>query len=261
MKKGKKLYEGKAKIVYASSEKNLVIQHFKDDATAFNNKKKSVIDGKGILNNRISEHILTYLSQVGIKNHLVKRLNMREQLIKRVEIIPIEFVVRNIATGSLTNRLGIEEGTVLDSTLIEYCLKDDKLGDPLISKEHIYTFKWATRREIEKIDRQLLRINDFLVGLFRGIGIKLLDFKVEFGRYKNNSKNEILLADEISPDTCRLWDMNTEKKLDKDRFRKNLGNLIEAYQEVAKRLGILHEQSNVRPLRFPKPKAVKIKNK
>ena len=261
MKKGKKLYEGKAKIVYASSEKNLVIQHFKDDATAFNNKKKSVIDGKGILNNRISEHILTYLSQVGIKNHLVKRLNMREQLIKRVEIIPIEFVVRNIATGSLTNRLGIEEGAVLDSTLIEYCLKDDKLGDPLISKEHIYTFKWATRREIEKIDRQLLRINDFLVGLFRGIGIKLVDFKVEFGRYKNNSKNEILLADEISPDTCRLWDMNTEKKLDKDRFRKNLGNLIEAYQEVAKRLGILHEQSNVRPLRFPKPKAVKIKNK
>ena len=261
MKKGKKLYEGKAKIVYASSEKNLVIQHFKDDATAFNNKKKSVIDGKGILNNRISEHILTYLSQVGIKNHLVKRLNMREQLIKRVEIIPIEFVVRNIATGSLTNRLGIEEGTVLDSTLIDYCLKDDKLGDPLISKEHIYTFKWATRREIEKIDRQLLRINDFLVGLFRGIGIKLVDFKVEFGRYKNNSKNEILLADEISPDTCRLWDMNTEKKLDKDRFRKNLGNLIQAYQEVAKRLGILHEQSNVRPLRFPKPKAVKIKNK
>ena len=261
MKKGKKLYEGKAKIVYASSEKNLVIQHFKDDATAFNNKKKSVIDGKGILNNRISEHILTYLSQVGIKNHLVKRLNMREQLIKRLEIIPIEFVVRNIATGSLTNRLGIEEGTVLDSTLIEYCLKDDKLGDPLISKEHIYTFKWATKREIEKIDRQLLRINDFLVGLFRGIGIKLVDFKVEFGRYKNNNKNEILLADEISPDTCRLWDMNTEKKLDKDRFRKNLGNLIEAYQEVARRLGILHEQSNVRPLRFPKPKAVKIKNK
>ena len=261
MKKGKKLYEGKAKIVYASSEKNLVIQHFKDDATAFNNKKKSVIDGKGILNNRISEHILTYLSQVGIKNHLVKRLNMREQLVKLVEIIPIEFVVRNIATGSLTNRLGIEEGTVLDSTLIEYCLKDDKLGDPIISKEHIYTFKWATRREIEKIDRQLLRINDFLVGLFRGIGIKLVDFKVEFGRYKNNSKSEILLADEISPDTCRLWDMNTEKKLDKDRFRKNLGNLIQAYQEVAKRLGILHEQSNVRPLRFPKPKAVKIKNK
>ena len=261
MKKGKKIYEGKAKIIYASSDKNLVIQYFKDDATAFNNQKKSTIEGKGVLNNRISEHILSNLSQIGIKNHLVKRLNMREQLIKRVEIIPIEFVVRNIATGSLTNRLGIEEGTVLDSTLIEYCLKDDKLGDPLISKEHIYTFKCATRREIDKIDRQLLRINDFLVGLFRGIGIKLVDFKVEFGRYKNNSKNEILLADEISPDTCRLWDMNTEKKLDKDRFRKNLGNLIQAYQEVAKRLGILHEQSNVSAVNVTKLSSVKKKSK
>ena len=184
---------------------------------------------------------------------------MREQLIKRVEIIPIEFIVRNVATGSLTSRLGIEDGTVLDSTLVEYCLKDDKLGDPLISREHIFAFKWATKKEIEKIDKQLLRINDFLVGMFRGIGIKLVDFKVEFGRYKFNNKNEILLADEISPDTCRLWDMQTEKKLDKDRFRKNLGNLFQAYQEVARRLGILHEQSNVRPLRYPKPKAVKNK--
>jgi len=262
MKKGKKLYEGKAKIIYACSEKSLVIQHFKDDATAFNNKKKSVIDGKGILNNRISEHILTYLSQVGIKNHFVKRLNMREQLIKRVEIIPIEFIVRNVATGSLTSRLGIEDGTVLDSTLVEYCLKDDKLGDPLISKEHIFAFKWATKKEIEKIDKQLLRINDFLVGMFRGIGIKLVDFKVEFGRIKTNEKNEIILADEISPDTCRLWDSITDKKLDKDRFRKDLGNVIEAYQEVARRLGILHEQSNnVRPIKFSKPTAVKIKKK
>ena len=261
MNKGKKLYEGKAKILYETKDKDLVIQHFKDDATAFNNLKKSSVEGKGVLNNRISEYILTNLAQCGIKTHFIKRLNMREQLIKRVEIIPIEFVVRNIATGSLTKRLGIEEGTVLDSTLIEYCLKDDKLGDPLISKEHIYTFKWATRREIEKIDRQLLRINDFLVGLFRGIGIKLVDFKVEFGRYKNNSKNEILLADEISPDTCRLWDMNTEKKLDKDRFRKNLGNLIEAYQEVAKRLGILHEQSNVTAVNVTKLSSVKKKSK
>ena len=259
MKKGKKLYEGKAKILYSCSEKNYLIQHFKDDATAFNNQKKSIIEGKGILNNRISEHILTYLGQVGIKNHLVKRINMREQLIKHVSIIPIEFIVRNIATGSLTKRLGIEDGTVLDEPLIEYCLKNDKLGDPLISKEHIFAFKWATKKEIEKIDKQLNRINDFLVGLFRGVGIKLVDFKVEFGRLKNSNKNEIILADEISPDTCRLWDMNTEKKLDKDRFRKNLGNLIEAYQDVARRLGILHEQSNIRPLRFPKPKAVKLK--
>ena len=261
MKKGKKLYEGKAKIIYSCSEKNHVIQHFKDDATAFNNQKRSVIDGKGILNNRISEHILSCLAQAGIKNHLVKRINMREQLIKHVNIIPIEFIVRNIATGSLTKRLGIEDGTILNEPLIEYCLKNDDLGDPLISKEHIYAFNWATKKEIEKIDKQLHRINDFLVGMFRGIGIKLVDFKVEFGRLKISNKNEIILADEISPDTCRLWDTDTEKKLDKDRFRKNLGNLIEAYQDVARRLGILHEHSNIRPLKFPKPKEVKIKKK
>ena len=261
MKKGKKLYEGKAKIIYATQDKDLVIQYFKDDATAFNNKKKSIIEGKGILNNRISEHILTYLSQVGIKNHLVKRINMREQLIQHVNIIPIEFVVRNVATGSLTKRLGIEDGTVLDEPLIEYCLKDDDLGDPLISKEHIFAFKWATKKEIDKIDKQLNRINDFLVGLFRGVGIKLVDFKVEFGRLKNNNKNEIILADEISPDTCRLWDSVTDKKLDKDRFRKDLGDLIPAYTEVAKRLGILHEQSNVSAVNITKLSSVKKKSK
>ena len=259
MKKGKKLYEGKAKIIYSTGDKNLVIQYFKDDATAFNNKKKDTIEGKGVLNNRISEHILTNLSQVGIKNHLVKRINMREQLIKFVEIIPLEFIVRNIATGSLTKRLGIEDGTVLDDPLIEYCLKDDKLGDPLVSKEHILAFKWASKKELEKIDKQLQRINDFMVGMFRGVGIKLVDFKVEFGRYKNNGKTEVILADEISPDTCRLWDNKTDKKLDKDRFRNNLGNLINAYQEVAKRLGILHEQSNIQAVNFEKPKAVKNK--
>ena len=184
---------------------------------------------------------------------------MREQLIKHVEIIPIEFIVRNIATGSLTKRLGIEDGTILEDPLIEYCLKNDELGDPLISKEHIYTFKWSTKKEIEKIDKQLLRINDFMVGMFRGVGIKLVDFKVEFGRIKNNGKTDVLLADEISPDTCRLWDNKTDKKLDKDRFRNNLGNLINAYQEVAKRLGILHEQSNIQAVNFEKPKAVKNK--
>ena len=259
MKKGKKLYEGKAKVIFATDNKDFVIQHFKDDATAVNNQKKAKIEGKGVLNNRISEHILINLDQVGIKNHLVKRLNMREQLIKHVEIIPIEFIVRNIATGSLTKRLGIEDGTVLEDPLIEYCLKNDELGDPLISKEHIYTFKWATKKEIEQIDKQLLRINDFMVGMFRGVNIKLVDFKVEFGRIKNNGKTDILLADEISPDTCRLWDNKTDKKLDKDRFRNNLGNLIDAYQEVAKRLGILHEQSNIRAVNFEKPKAVKNK--
>ena len=184
---------------------------------------------------------------------------MREQLIKFVEIIPIEFIVRNIATGSLTKRLGIEDGTVLDEPLIEYCLKDDKLGDPLISKEHILTFKWSNKKEIDKIDKYLHRINDFMLGMFRGVGIKLVDFKVEFGRCKNNGKTEVILADEISPDTCRLWDATSDKKLDKDRFRKDLGDVVEAYQEVARRLGILHEQSNIRPIKFSKPTAVKIK--
>ena len=155
MKKGKKLYEGKAKIIYSTSDKNLVIQYFKDDATAFNNEKRTTIEGKGVLNNRISEHILTNLSQIGIENHLVKRLNMREQLIKFVEIIPIEFVIRNVATGSLTKRLGIEDGTVLKEPLIEYCLKDDKLGDPLISEDHIYAFDWANKKEIEKIKKTI----------------------------------------------------------------------------------------------------------
>ena len=259
MKKGKKLYEGKAKIIYASPEKNLVIQHFKDDATAFNNQKKATIDGKGILNNRISEYILSNLSQIGIKNHLVKRINMREQLVKFVEIIPIEFIVRNIATGSLTKRLGIEDGTMLNRPLIEYCLKQDELGDPLISREHILTFDWLSIIDLDWITEECKRINDFLQGMFRGVGIKLVDFKVEFG--KSSQDNSIILADEISPDTCRLWDAKTERKLDKDIFRKDLGNLIEGYQEVARRLDILHEQSNIRPIKFTRPKAVKIKKK
>ena len=186
MKKGKKLYEGKAKIIYATTDKDLVIQYFKDDATAFNNQKKSTIEGKGVLNNRISEHILSSLSQIGIKNHLVKRLNMREQVVKLVEIIPIEFIVRNVATGSLTKRLGIEDGTILKEPLIEYCLKDDKLGDPLIAEEHILAFDWASKKEIDKVKKMILRINDFMIGMFRGVGIKLIDFKLEFGSLNTN---------------------------------------------------------------------------
>ena len=261
MKKGKKLYEGKAKIIYATSDKNLVIQYFKDDATAFNNQKKSTIEGKGVLNNRISEHILSNLNQIGIKNHLVKRLNMREQLVKLVDIIPIEFIVRNIATGSLTKRLGIEDGTVLDYPLIEYCLKDDKLGDPNISREHILAFNWLNAIQLDLIDENLKRLNDFLLGLFRGVGIKLVDFKVEFGFTHESGKNHIILADEISPDTCRLWDSITDKKLDKDRFRKDLGDLLPAYTEVAKRLGILHEQSNVSAVNVTKLSSIKKKRK
>ena len=260
MKKGKKLYEGKAKIIFASTDKNLVIQHFKDDATAFNNQKKANIEGKGILNNRISEHILSALKDIGIQNHLVKRLNMREQLIDFVEIIPIEFVVRNIATGSLTKRLNIEDGTILNKPLIEYYYKNDELGDPLITREHIDAFGWATSHELDLISKQCLRVNDFLQGMFRSINIKLIDFKLEFGKRKSDGK--IILADEISPDTCRLWDADTDKKLDKDRFRKDLGNIVEAYQEVARRLGILNEQvNNIRPIKFLKPTAVKIKKK
>ena len=257
MKKGKKLYEGKAKIIFASPEKNLVIQHFKDDATAFNNQKKATIEGKGILNNRISEHILSSLKDVGIENHLIKRLNMREQLIDLVEIFPIEFVIRNIATGSLTKRLGIQDGTILEKPLIEFYYKNDELQDPLVSKEHINAFGWAKELELDLITAQCFRINDFLQGMFKAIDIKLVDFKIEFGKRKSDGK--IILADEISPDTCRLWDAETDKKLDKDRFRNDLGNIITAYQEVAMRLGILHEQTNIRPLKFTKPTAVKIK--
>ena len=261
MNKGKKLYEGKAKILYETKDNDLVIQHFKDDATAFNNLKKAKVEGKGVLNNRISEYILTNLSQCGIKTHFIKRLNMREQLIKKAEIFPIEFIVRNIATGSLTKRLGIPEGTVLDKPLLEYCFKKDELNDPLISKEHIFSFGWASEKEIQFIDKITLRINDLLVGMFRGIGIKLIDFKLEFGRLNANGKKDVILADEISPDTCRLWDSLTDKKLDKDRFRKDLGDLIPAYTEVAKRLGILHEQSNLSAVNVTNLSSVKRKRK
>jgi len=257
MKKGKKLYEGKAKILYAGPEKGTAIQHFKDHATAFNNQKQSTIEGKGILNNRISEHILSSLNQIGIETHLIKRINMREQLIKLVEIIPIEFVVRNIATGSLTKRLGIEDGTILDKPLIEFCYKSDVLNDPLVSSEHIDAFGWATMVELDYIKDQCLRINDFMQGMFKGVGIKLVDFKLEFGKLNQDGKKKIILADEISPDTCRLWDASSEEKLDKDRFRKDLGNLIEAYQEVARRLNILHETTNISAVKFGKLRSIK----
>ena len=199
MKKGKKLYEGKAKIIYSCSEKNLVIQHFKDDATAFNNQKRSVIDGKGILNNRISEHILTCLAQAGIKNHLVKRINMREQLIKHVNIVPIEFIVRNIATGSLTKRLGIEDGTVLNEPLIEYCLKNDELGDPLISKEHIYAFNWATKKEIEK--RSTKSQDKVVCDMFCGVG----PFAIPAAK-----QGLEVLANDLNPESVKYLRVNTK---------------------------------------------------
>ena len=238
MNEREKIYEGKAKILYKGTEKNTAIQYFKDHATAFNNLKKSTIEGKGIFNNKISEHIFIKLNQIGIKTHFIKSLNEREQLIHMVEIIPLEFIVRNIATGSLTKRLGIADGTVLSKPLLEYSYKNDELGDPLVAREHIAEFNWASSTELDLINNHCLKINNFMQTMFKNVGIKLVDFKLEFGRINIDGKKEILLADEISPDTCRFWDVVSEKKLDKDRFRKDLGNLIQAYQEVAERLGI-----------------------
>ncbi len=237
----RRIYEGKAKVLYEGPEPGTLIQHFKDDATAFNSRKHQQFEGKGVLNNRISEYLFTRLNEIGVPTHFIKRLNMREQLIREVEIIPLEVVVRNIAAGSLAKRLGIEEGTPLPRSLIEFYYKADKLDDPLVTEEHITAFGWASTQEIDEIMALSLRINDFLTGLFLGIGIRLVDFKVEFGRMYENDMVRIVLADEISPDCCRLWDVETKDKLDKDRFRRDLGGLLEAYQEVAKRLGILVE--------------------
>ena len=195
----------------------------KDDATAFNAQKKAVIEGKGVLNNRISEFVFTRLNELGMPTHFVRRLNMREQLIREVEIIPLEVVVRNVAAGSLSKRLGIEEGTALPRSIIEFYYKNDQLGDPMVSEEHITAFNWASPQEIDDIMHMAIRINDFLSGLFLGIGIKLVDFKVEFGRLYENDMVRIVLADEISPDCCRLWDIKTQDKLDKDRFRRDHG--------------------------------------
>ena len=241
MARRRQIYEGKAKILYEGPEPGTIIQYFKDDATAFNAQKKGTISGKGVLNNRISEHIFTLLGQIGVPTHFIRRLNMREQLVRQVEIVPIEVVVRNVVAGSLSKKLGIEEGTQLPRTLIEYCYKDDALGDPLVSEEHIACFGWATQEEMHDIADMAIRINDFMCGLFAAIGIRLVDFKLEFGRLWDGDYSRIILADEISPDGCRLWDMNTGEKLDKDRFRRDLGGEVEAYQEVARRLGLLPE--------------------
>ncbi|MEO1028286.1 MAG: phosphoribosylaminoimidazolesuccinocarboxamide synthase [Pseudomonadota bacterium] len=239
------LYEGKAKILYEGPEPGTLIQYFKDDATAFNAEKKAVLDGKGVLNNRISEFIMLALADIGIPTHFIKRLNMREQLIRKVEIIPLEVIVRNTAAGTLSKRLGIEEGTRLPRPLIEFCYKNDELGDPLIAEEHINAFNWASQSEMDEIVSATMRINDFLSGLFAGVGIKLVDFKLEFGRLETDDETVVILADEISPDSCRLWDADTGKKLDKDRFRRDLGGVTDAYAEVAKRLGLFKDSDGV----------------
>jgi len=241
MARRRQIYEGKAKILYEGPEPGTLIQYFKDDATAFNAQKKGTISGKGVLNNRISEHVFTLLGQIGVPTHFIRRLNMREQLIRQVEIVPLEVIVRNVAAGSLSKRLGIEEGTQLPRTLIEYSYKDDALGDPMVSEEHIACFGWASQDEMHDIADMAIRVNDFMTGLFAGIGIRLVDFKLEFGRIWDGDFARIILADEISPDNCRLWDAATGEKLDKDRFRRDLGGEVEAYQEVARRLGLLPE--------------------
>jgi len=244
MNRRRRIYEGKAKILYEGPEPGTLVQYFKDDTTAGDGARHEVIDGKGVLNNRISEFVFTKLNTLGIPTHFIKRINMREQLIKEVEIIPLEIIVRNIAAGSLVKRLGLEEGTQLPRSIIEFCYKDDALHDPMVSEEHITAFGWATPAELDDIMSLAIRVNDFLTGLFMGVGIQLVDFKIECGRLYEGDMMRIVLADEISPDSCRLWDMKTRNKLDKDRFRQNLGGLIDAYRDVAQRLGILTETDN-----------------
>ncbi len=233
------VYEGKAKILYCSSDPKILIQHFKDDATANNAEKHAIIKSKGILNNFISEYLMSKIEDNGIETHFIKRINQREQLIKKVEIIPIELVVRNKASGSIVKRYNLKESLEFTDPLIEFFLKNDNLGDPLLNESHIIEFKWANYEEIQLMKSLALKINNILQNIFRNIGIELIDFKLEFGRVDyDKNKDKIILADEISPDNCRLWDKKTRKKLDKDIFRKNLGNLIDGYQEVLTRLGL-----------------------
>ena len=246
MNRRRRIYEGKGKILYEGPEPGTLIQHFKDDATAFNNKKHEIIDGKGVLNNRISEFIFNHLNGIGIPTHFLRRMNMREQLIREVEIIPLEVVVRNVAAGSIAKRFGLTEGDPLPRSIVEFYYKNDALEDPMVAEEHITAFNWATTQDMDEMIAMALRVNDYLSGMFMAVGIRLIDFKLEFGRvYDQNDMPRVILADEISPDSCRLWDAHTNEKLDKDRFRRDLGNVTEAYAEVARRLGIMKENGSV----------------
>jgi phosphoribosylaminoimidazole-succinocarboxamide synthase len=253
MSRRRQIYEGKAKVLFEGPEPGTLVQYFKDDASAFNNQKRGIITGKGVLNNRISEFLMLKLAEIGVPTHLVRRLNMREQLVREVEMIPIAVVVRNVAAGSLSARLGISEGTALPRSIVEYHYKKDELGDPLVSEEHITAFGWASTHDLDEMAQTALRVNDFLTGLFIGINIRLIDFKLEFGRLYTDEDVRIVIADEISPDNCRLWDSRSNEKLDKDRFRQDLGQVEEGYQEVARRLGILPEGG---PSDFKAPRAV-----
>jgi len=234
VKQGKQLYEGKAKKVYATNQKDLVIIHYKDDATAFNGEKKGQIEDKGVLNNKIASGLFELLEKSGVPTHFVARLNDRDMLCKRVRIVPLEVIVRNVAAGSMAKRLGLSEGTELKTVVFELSYKDDSLGDPLINDYHAVAIGASTFAEIEEIKKLTFKINEILSAFFLKRGIRLIDFKLEFGR---TSKGDLVLADEISPDTCRFWDAATSEKLDKDRFRRDLGNVKEAYIEIMNRIG------------------------
>ena len=234
MEKKEQLYEGKAKKVFATDDKDLVIVSYKDDATAFNGLKKGTIEGKGVINNKMSNFLMQILEKQGVKTHFVEELSERETLVKKVKILPLEVIIRNVAAGSFSKRLGIAEGTVLKEPTIEFSYKNDALGDPLINSSFARALGLASEEEIDTIKNYAFKINQILKRIFLAAGLKLIDFKIEFGRYHD----KIILADEISPDTCRLWDVTTNEKLDKDRFRRDLGNVEEAYVEVFSRLGL-----------------------
>ena len=233
MEKTVQLYEGKAKKVFATDDPELCIVSYKDDATAFNGLKKGTILGKGAINNRVTNHLMRLLEKNGVPTHLVEELNDRETLVKKVSIVPLEVIVRNIAAGSLSKRLGLPEGVKLGSTVLEYCYKNDDLGDPMVNDYHILAMGWATREELDQIAAYSFKVNQVLTEYLKAAGIELIDFKLEFGKTKDGT---IVLADEISPDTCRFWDSVTHEKLDKDRFRRDLGGVEDAYQEILRRL-------------------------
>ncbi|MCH3972239.1 MAG: phosphoribosylaminoimidazolesuccinocarboxamide synthase [Oscillospiraceae bacterium] len=234
MEKTEQLYEGKAKKVFATDDPDYCIVSYKDDATAFNGKKKGTITGKGVVNNKMSNYMFKMLEKDGIPTHYVKELSDRDTLVKKVQIVPLEVIIRNVAAGSFSKRLGVPEGTALKCPVLEFCYKSDPLDDPMVNDSHVLAMGWATEEEVKTIKEMALRINELMKKFFLGVGIDLIDFKLEFGRYKG----QILLADEISPDTCRFWDVKTHEKLDKDRFRRDLGGVEEAYAEVMKRIGL-----------------------
>ena len=239
MARRNKILEGKAKILYEGPEPGTVVQYFKDEKTSLDTATRATFEGKGVINNRLSEFFMTGLGGLGVPTHFIRRLNMREQLVRQVEMIRIEARVRNLAAGSMAERLGLEEGTALPRPIVEFCLKDDALGDPVIGEEHILAFDWAGQQDIDDMISLSLRTNDFLFGCFHAVGIRLVDFKLEFGRMYEGDFMRLVLADEISPDSCRLWDSSSGQHLDKEVARRDPNDLSEAHAEVARRLGVM----------------------